>query len=93
MKRNRPKCGSEKVTQLKMPPLVISSKIDAKAASDDIDWASNIIGTRVAVQWDDGIYEAVIKNYDERRQLHRISYDDGDIEWMKIPHKDLYLCC
>ena len=76
-----------------MPPLVKSSKIEATTASDDIDWASDIIGTRVAVKWDDGVYEGIIENYDERRQLHRISYDDGDTGWMKVPHKDLYLCC
>ena len=79
------------MAQLKMPQLVNSSKIEAKAASDDIDWASDIISTRVVVQWHDGIYEAVIDNYDEQRQLHRISYDNGDIEWIKIPHEDLYL--
>ena len=28
---------------------------------------------------------------DEQRQHYRICYDDGDIEWMKIPHKDVKL--
>jgi len=93
MKNKRSKIDSGKMTQPKMPPLVISSEIEAKSASDDIDWASDIIGTRAAVKWDDGVYEGIIESYDERHQVHRILYDDGDDEWTKIPHKDLYLCC
>mmetsp|Transcript_22837 Transcript_22837/g.31221 ORF Transcript_22837/g.31221 Transcript_22837/m.31221 type:complete len:81 (-) Transcript_22837:112-354(-) len=72
MKRKRSKYGLEKMTQLKMPPLVKSSKIDATSALDDIEWALDIIGTRVAVKWENGIYEGIIENYDERGQLPRV---------------------
>lgn len=34
----------------------------------------------------------MIESHDERLQVHHISYD-GDIEWTKIPLKDVYVCC
>ena len=68
-----------------------SSKVLAKLASKDNATASEIIGKRAAVQWDDGVYEGIVQSYDEIRGLYRICYDDGDIEWMKLPHKDVKL--
>ena len=68
-----------------------SSKIGAISASDDKESASTIVGARVSVQWDDGVYEGSVSAFDKQRQHYRICYDDGDIEWMKIPHKDVKL--
>ena len=68
-----------------------SSKIEAISASDDKESASTVVGTRVSVQWDDGVYEGSVNAFDKQRQHYRICYDDGDIEWMKIPHKDVKL--
>ena len=63
-----------------MPPRVKSSKVLAKLASKDNETASEIIGKRAAVQWDDGVYEGIVQSYDELRGLYRICYDDGDTE-------------
>ena len=68
-----------------------SSKVAAKLTSKDNATASEIIGRRAAVQWDDGVYEGIVQSYDEIRGLYRICYDDGDIEWIEVPHKDVTL--
>ena len=68
-----------------------SSRIEAISASDDTEPVSTIVGARVSVQWDDGVYEGSVSAFDKQRQHYRICYDDGDIEWMKIPHKDVKL--
>jgi len=74
-----------------MPPLVKSSKTAPKLASKDNGTAMEIVGKRAGVQWDDGVYEGSVQSYDEQRRLFCICYDDGDIEWMKLPHKDVKL--
>ena len=74
-----------------MPPPVESSKVLAKLALKDNATASENIGKRAAVQWDDGVYEGIVQSYDELRGLYRICYDDGDIEWIELPHKDVEL--
>ena len=68
-----------------------SSKIGAISASDDKESASTIVGARVSVQWDDGVYEGSVQSYDEIRGLYRICYDDGDTEWIELSHKDVTL--
>lgn len=73
------------------PPLVTSSKLEAMSASDDNESASAIGGTFVSVQWDDSVYEGSVTAFDEHRQHSCICYDDRDIEWMKIPYKDVEL--
>ena len=91
-KSKRQRCVSEKTPTLRVPPpLVTSSKIEAISASDGKESASTIVGARVSVQWDDGVFEGSVSAFDEQRQHYRICYDDGDIEWMKIPHKDVKL--
>jgi len=91
-KSKRQRCVSEKTTLLRvLPPLVTSSKIGAISASDDKESASTIVGARVSVQWDDGVYEGSVSAFDKQRQHYRICYDDGDTEWIKIPHKDVKL--
>ena len=67
-----------------------SSKIRAISASDDKESASTIVGARVSVQWDDGVYEGSVSAFDEQRQQYRICYDDGDIGWIKIPTRTGY---
>ena len=47
-------------------PLVQSSKIKALSASDDKESASTIVGARVAVQWDDGVYKGSVSVFDGR---------------------------
>ena len=47
-----------------------------------------IAGMRAVVQWNDGVYEGSVQLYDEQRGLYCVCYDDGDIEWMKLTHKD-----
>lgn len=49
----------------------------------------DIVGKRVAVQWDYGVYEGVISSYSKHCRCFRICYDDGDTEWMPIPHRDV----
>jgi len=48
-----------------------------------------VVGSRVAVQWDDGVYEGTVDSYHKRRRCFHICYDDGDSEWTEIPHKDV----
>ena len=74
-----------------MPPQVKSSKVAGKLASKDNATASENIGKRAAVQWDDGVYEGIVQSYDEIRGLYRICYDDGDTEWIELSHKDVTL--
>ena len=81
----------KKKTPSRVPPPVESSKVLAKLASKDNVTASENIGKRAAVQWDDGVYEGSLQSYDEIRGLYRTCYDDGDIEWIVIPHKDVTL--
>jgi len=87
--RKRPRCVSKKKTPSRMPTLVKSSKVAAKLASKDNATASENIGKRAAVQWDDGVYEGIVQSYDELRRLYRICYDDGDTEWIELSHKDV----
>ena len=80
---------SKKKTPSRVPPLVKSSKVLVKLASKDNATASEIIGKRAAVQWDDGVYEGSVDSYDEQSGLYCICYDDGDVEWINLPHTDM----
>ena len=44
------------------------------------------VGARVRVLFDNGVrYPARVKDYDAKRMLHRVDYDDGIIEWPVNP--------
>ena len=72
-----------------IPPLVSTSILDAECGSKNNKWTSGIVGRRVIVKWDDGPYEGSVNAYNEKRRCFHILYDDGDTEWIEIPHKDV----
>ena len=81
--------SKEKNSQVPVPPLVSTSILDAECGSKNNKWTSRIFGRRVIVQWDDGPYEGRVNAYSEERRCFHIHYDDGDTEWIEIPHKDV----
>jgi len=71
------------------PRAAKASKVKAKHGSNDDEVLNAVVGSRVAVQWDDGVYEGTVDSYHKRRRCFHICYDDGDSEWTEIPHKDV----
>ena len=47
---------------------------------------AELVWQRVLVRFDDGARHAgQICEYDAERDLHRIDYDDGVVEWTPVP--------
>ena len=61
----------------------------AEYGSKNNKWTFGIVGRRVIVQSDDKPYEGTVNAYNEERRCFHIHYDDGDTEWIEIPHNDV----
>ena len=43
------------------------------------------LGRRLRLQWDEGVwYRGTVKRFNTTTQLHKVVFDDGDVEWYHL---------
>ena len=75
--RDAPKVKPSKVKQSKVKP----SKVTWSGAA--------MVGKRVKVNFEEGQYKATVAGYNQQNDEYFLKYDNGDEEWLRLPHEDV----